>query len=85
MNASPAVRPATPENTTVSYESGSGRYVTEASEMGWPPGKVPAEIPTAMGNGLPFVFEKEIRMGGETAGWLYKQSAGCLVLAVYND
>lgn len=56
------------------------RFSAEASELGWPPGEVPREIPTSLGNKQPF-FAHSIT----PEKFVYRQSCGCIELTVYND
>lgn len=61
-------------------ESGVFRFVTDASELGWPPGHVPDTLTTDIGNQLPFVLVKAGPQGFE-----YRQQLGCATLMVFND
>jgi hypothetical protein len=55
-------------------------FVTEASDLGWPPGEWPNKVETDMGNGRPFL------LWSATQDYrLYRQSNGIIVLRVLND
>ena len=56
-------------------------FAAEASELGWAPGVPwPMTLPTELGNGQPFVLTRATADGA-----VYRQSAGCIVLHVFND
>jgi hypothetical protein len=55
-------------------------FSAEASELGWPPGRLPRRLETDMGNGQPFVLDA---MSDEMA--TYRQQLGCIELRVFND
>jgi len=57
-------------------------YVTEASTIGMRPGEWFKVLPTTMGNGMPFIFDRFELAAGFA---VYKQDAGCITLRVYND
>lgn len=57
-----------------------GHFNVDASELGWPPGFVPRELTTSMGNKLPLEL---IRADG--SAFVYQQLSGCIQLTVYND
>lgn len=63
----------------------------EASDLGLKPGEWPQEIPTTMGNTLPFVRSNAMLSGPddepdtELTGVNYVQRGGCLTLKVWND
>lgn len=57
------------------------KYVAEASELGIPVGKWPAQIETELGNMLPFDLIKI----DESGGAIYQQRLGILKLTVLND
>jgi hypothetical protein len=70
--------------TTVSIanatESGIHEWSADASELGLPPGQWPRSLRTQLGNGLSFTL---VRLADDRA--TYRQTAGCLVLTVWND
>jgi hypothetical protein len=55
-------------------------FVTDASDIGIPPGPFPMRIETDLGNGQPFLL---VRSEGDSAR--YAQSLGCIQLTVFND
>lgn len=66
-------------------EYNTHQFCAEASDLGWPPGKVPCSIPTTLGNRQPFLLRRTERREGEAVCWHYKQQFGCIELKVYND
>lgn len=56
-------------------------FVVEASGLRLPPGVWPAELPTDLGNGRPFIRVYPDCEGG----WVYSQANGCISLHVLND
>jgi len=72
------IRPVTFEMATPI--EGYGRFCTEASTIGLPPGVVPKSLATTMGNGNDFwlvsVYEEV---------FIYRQNLGCIELHVVND
>lgn len=57
-------------------------FVAEASELGWPPGLVPREIMTDLGNGQNLLYRRSFPDNG---GWAWTQANGCVTLTVFND
>ena len=56
------------------------RFVAEASDLGWPPGKIPLSFATNLGNGLP------LRMTAhDEHSYTYHQDGGVITLIVFND
>ena len=65
-------------------ESG-GDPVSEASDLGWPPGLVPPSLTMterAPGNGMPFLLD---RRRSDDARFVYAQNLGCTTAIVFND
>jgi hypothetical protein len=55
-------------------------FCAEASCLGLPPGHVPSQIGTDLGNGMPFFLQRF-----DDVGVHYSQAAGCVRLTVFND
>lgn len=70
--------PAITENNTSEYEI--HKLSAEASELGIPPGLIPMQLTTDMGNKQPFILTHR----GNTA-FYYRQGNGCLMLTVFKD
>ena len=65
-------------------ESG-GDLVSEASDLGWPPGFVPPSLTMtgrAPGNGMPFLLD---RRRSNASRFVYAQQLGCTTAIVFND
>lgn len=60
-----------------------GDLVSEASDLGWPPGMLPELVKFKTGE----VFErkKEIMAGEDVGGWIFEQIDGETSLLIYND
>lgn len=56
------------------------RYSVFASDLGLKPGPFPLTLPTLMGNCMAFML---IKQTADKA--VYRQSAGCIELTVFND
>jgi len=57
----------------------------EASTLGIGPGRWSTELPTTLGNKLPFALHLQTVVDGETTKVKYKQVNGSLMLTVFND
>ena len=55
-------------------------FVAEASDLGLPPGVWPDAFTTDLGNG-----QRLVRVDLDDGRGLYRQSLGCIELAIYND
>ena len=67
--------------TNQTLEFSTNRLVTDASELGFPPGNFPNQLEAVdIGNRLPFVLTT---VNEDFAS--YKQEFGCVTLTVYND
>jgi hypothetical protein len=60
-------------------------FAAEASDLGLPTGEWPKQIPTEIGNGLPFQIKGVDRREGEVMGVRYSQLCGCCDLLIIND
>ena len=61
-------------------EAEPGKFVADASELGWPPGHWPPKVETTLGNKQP------LRCIALTdAGAVYRQDFGVVEVQVYND
>jgi hypothetical protein len=56
------------------------QFSAEASELRWPPGVVPTQVSTNIGNGRDLILQ-----GYDSEKFKYLQSAGCIEVTVYND
>jgi hypothetical protein len=56
------------------------QFSAEASDLQLPVGKYPQQIPTNMGNGLPFILRSAC-----DDYVIYRQANGCITLRVFND
>lgn len=62
-------------------QTGPLRFATDASQLGLPPGRWPANIEvTGLGNGRPFQMT-DINEAKAT----YVQEFGCLTIMIFND
>lgn len=57
-----------------------GLWVTEASDLRIPPGRVPERLQTTIGNGHDFIL-----IDTDCDKWSYVQDLGCTNLTVWND
>lgn len=69
-------------DSTAITEDEPHRFSGCASDLGLPAGTWPNEIATKLGNELPFVLS---RIKADSNVFVYKQSAGALVLTIFND
>lgn len=69
-------------NPAMVYETEPHHFQADASDLGLPVGYFPPQLPTSMGNKLPFVLEYVKDNGGY---FVYRQTAGCMMLTVFND
>lgn len=71
---------------TNTHECSDYAHVTDASQLGLPPGEWPATIETEMGNQMPFTRSAVSRTDdGEIVEVIYRQQFGILRLHVFND
>ena len=56
------------------------KFVTEASQIGLPPGRFPRQIDTELGNRMAFI----LRSANDEAAQ-YAQANGCISLTILND
>jgi hypothetical protein len=66
--------------TANATEGGIHDWSADASDLGWPAGYWPRTVRTQLGNGLSFVLST---VTADRA--TYRQTAGCLLLTVWND
>ena len=55
-------------------------YITDASDLGIPPGVVHQRLETSLGNKRPFVLSTY-----NNQCFSYTQDSGCITLDIYND
>lgn len=69
-------------NPIILTENGPGRFVTEASSLGWKPGKWPEKVDGSdIGNGLILYRRRRLADGG----MVYVQAFGSIEIHVLND
>ncbi len=62
------------------------KFATCASDLGLPPGEWPSQIPTNMGNRMPFMRGATERdESGGISLIKYAQANGCIDLVIFND
>lgn len=61
------------------------RWSTEASDLGLSPGNWPEQLPTILGNKLPFLRDTKKVRDGDLLWVTYRQALGCISLRVFND
>lgn len=66
-------------------ENDAHEFVAEASALRLRPGQWPREIPTTIGNGRAFRFERFSWQGAEVVCAIYRQDEGCVSLKIFND
>ena len=66
--------------TSADVSRNHNHHYVDASELHWPPGQLLREIPTDLGNGLPF----KLLNANDDAFTYYQQYSG-LTLTIYND
>lgn len=69
----------------VATEDSIHSFSVDASQLRIPPGTLPTEIPTELGNGQPFIFLRWDRTHPEEPTAVYRQYLGCIELTVWND
>ena len=79
-----------PKGPQVTYQHCSEfevhHFVTDASDLGLPPGPFPHRLSTDMGNGQPFnVINYKKNDDGDITCVIYRQEFGCIDLHVLND
>ena len=66
-------------DSTNAHEVDAGHFVTDASDLGIPPGVVHRRIATTLGNKQPFILTQY-----DSMSFQYMQDSGCITLCIYN-